>query len=431
MRAEHRVHDAYFRQHPEEAAGVLETLAEGDAAMVLARSEAATAGGVLARMQPHHGADVLAGFEPDRAREVVLALPPHVAAGLLQRAEAGFREPLLADLPRGVQRELATYMAYPPDTAGAAMDPQVLALPRDLTVERAVEAVRHHGAAGLSDVYVIDRAQTLLGAVSLRELLLADPAATLETAMRREPLSVHPMESREAVVELCTKHYVNSIPVVDADDHLLGVIRTREIFMAGQEEAAADMVTMVGGSRDERALSPVFFSVRKRLPWLQVNLLTAFLAAAVVGLFEDTIARFTALAVLLPVVAGQSGNAGAQSLAVVMRGLALRDVRPSQWLRVSVKELLVGAFNGVLVAVTTGAAVYVWSGSPGLVLVIVVSMVLSMCAAGLAGAMIPNVLRMLEQDPAQSSSIILTTVTDVVAFFSFLGLASVLSSLLV
>jgi magnesium transporter len=187
---------------------------------------------------------------------------------------------------------------------------------------------------------------------------------------------------------------------------------------------------MVGASEQERALSPPLFAVQKRLPWLQVNLLTAFLAAAVVGLFEDTIARVTALAVLLPVVAGQSGNTGAQALAVTMRGLALREVRTRHWLRVVVKAALAGAGNGVAVAATTSLAGYVWSRSPGLALVIGSSMVISMTLAGFSGAGIPMLLTALRQDPAQSSSIVLTTITDVVGFFSFLGIATLLSGML-
>lgn len=187
---------------------------------------------------------------------------------------------------------------------------------------------------------------------------------------------------------------------------------------------------MVGAGRDERALSSPLFAIRKRLPWLQVNLLTAFLAASVVALFEETIATFTALAVLLPVVAGQSGNTGAQALAVTMRGLALREVRVRQWLRVVTKEVVAAAGNGIAVALTTSAAVYFWSDSIGLAMVIGVSMVLSMTIAGLSGAAIPMVLTALRQDPAQSSSIILTTVTDVAGFFSFLGIATLLSAML-
>jgi magnesium transporter len=187
---------------------------------------------------------------------------------------------------------------------------------------------------------------------------------------------------------------------------------------------------MVGASKDEQALSKASFAVKKRLPWLQINLLTAFLAAAVVGLFESTIAQFTALAVLLPVVAGQSGNAGAQALAVTMRGLALREITDSQWLPVTRKEVIVGLVNGVAVALTCGIGVFVWSGSFGLVLVIAISMVLAMVAAGFAGAVVPIVLKRLGQDPAQSSSIILTTVTDVAGFFSFLGIATLLASMI-
>jgi magnesium transporter len=187
---------------------------------------------------------------------------------------------------------------------------------------------------------------------------------------------------------------------------------------------------MVGASRDERALSPALFAVKKRLPWLQINLLTAFMAAAVVGLFESTIARFTALAVLLPVVAGQSGNAGAQALAVTMRGLALREISLRHWLKVTVKEVQTGFVNGIAVAITCGIGVFFWSGSVGLVLVIAVSMVLAMVAAGFAGALVPIMLTRLGQDPAQSSSIILTTVTDVAGFFSFLGIATMLAGIL-
>ena len=170
--------------------------------------------------------------------------------------------------------------------------------------------------------------------------------------------------------------------------------------------------------------------MRKRLPWMHINLATAFLAAAVVGLFESTIAQFTALAVLLPVVAGQSGNAGAQAQAVTMRGLALREVTVRQWPRLLRKEIGVGAINGLAIALVTGAGVMFWSGSYGLALVIGTAMVISMIAAGVSGVLIPILLTRLGQDPAQSSSIVLTTVTDVVGFMSFLGIATLLSGVL-
>jgi magnesium transporter len=220
------------------------------------------------------------------------------------------------------------------------------------------------------------------------------------------------------------------LPVLNHAGRFLGVIRQAELMAAVEEETSLDIQTMVGASPDERALSRPWFAVKKRLPWLQINLLTAFLAAAVVGVFESTIARFTALAVLLPVVAGQSGNAGAQALAVTMRGLILREISVRHWPAVLWKETATGVVNGLAVAATTAIGVYYWSGSLGLVYVISVAMVVSMVVAGLAGALVPILMRRFGQDPATASTIILTTVTDVVGFFSFLGIATLFAGML-
>jgi magnesium transporter len=238
------------------------------------------------------------------------------------------------------------------------------------------------------------------------------------------------MATRADLIERASGGRLTSLPVVDIEGRLLGAIRAATLVSVAQEEAGADMQAMVGASRDERALSNVWFAVRKRLPWLHINLATAFLAAAVVGLFEDTIARFTALAVLLPVVAGQSGNTGAQALAVTMRGLVLREIRVRHWFRVASKELIVGAVNGVAVAFVTALGVLAWSRSFGLAAVIGAAMVCSMVVAGVAGASVPMVLILLRQDPAAASSIVLTTVTDVMGFFTFLGFATLASGIL-
>ena len=235
---------------------------------------------------------------------------------------------------------------------------------------------------------------------------------------------------REEVAELFERHQLFDLPVVDINNRLLGIINHGALVQVSQEDMSSDVLARVGASREERALSKPLFAVRKRMPWLQVNLITAFLAASVVGLFESTIAQFTALAVLMPVVAGQAGNSGAQALAVTMRGLALREITLRHWLRVMFKEVRVGLMNGLSVALTCGLAVYLWSGSAGLVVIICSAMVLAMVAAGFAGAVVPIVLVRLGQDPAQASSIILTTVTDITGFFAFLGIASLLSGLL-
>jgi magnesium transporter len=277
---------------------------------------------------------------------------------------------------------------------------------------------------------MVDGEGRLEARIEIQDLAIANPGQLLASIARPLLAAVQDLTPREEVVERLEQHKLTSLPVVDFAGRLLGVIHHEDLVVALAQEASLDIQTMVGASRDERALSRAAFAVRKRLGWLHINLVTAFLAAAVVGVFESTIAQFTALAVLLPVVAGQSGNAGSQSLAVTMRGLALREIGPRHWLRVVWKEVKTGFLNGVAIASTTGAGVWLWSGSWGLAAVIASAMVIAMVAAGFSGALIPILLARFGQDPAQSSSIILTTVTDVVGFSSFLGIATALSGLL-
>jgi magnesium transporter len=321
-------------------------------------------------------------------------------------------------------------MAYPVETAGAVMDARITAFRSDATVKEALAKLRAMRGRPIADVFVVDEEGRLAGAMPLQELAIADPAVRLDGLRLRVPVSVQATTSREEVVEVFQRGIGTTIPVVDFDGRPVGVIRNDVLVAAAQQEASADLQKMVGGSTDERALSPAAFAVKKRLPWLQINLATAFLASAVVALFQGTIAKYTALAVLMPVVAGQSGNTGMQSLAVTLRGLALREVRIRHWPRIGLKEVAAGALNGIAVALVTAVGVYFWSHSLGLTLVIGVSMVGSMVIASVAGASVPMVLTALKQDPAQASSVILTTVTDCGGFFSFLGLATVLSRLL-
>ena len=325
-------------------------------------------------------------------------------AGMLERAPLASASPVFAALTPGL--------------AAGVMD--------GLSDDRSAGLLRAARAEGVTEVALVGAGGQLVGVAAVAALAAAEPATPAAQLVHREHVAVHAMAPREEVVQTMTRRGVAALAVVDTAGRLLGVVRQDRIARAIHEEATADVQTMVGASGDEQALSPIGFAVRKRLPWLQINLLTAFLASAVVGVFEETIARVTALAVLLPVVAGQSGNTGSQALAVTIRGLALREVRLRHWRRVAVKEGAVGLINGLGVALTTAAGVYLWSRSPGLTAVIAISMVLSMVVAGFAGAIIPMGLTAARQDPAQSSSILLTTVTDIVGFFSFLGIATLL-----
>ncbi|MBE0614496.1 MAG: magnesium transporter [Burkholderiales bacterium] len=364
------------------------------------------------------------------ATALLTELEPARSAALLNRLEEDRREHHRGLLGTQVAAEIRALMQYRPDSAGQLMDPRVLAFRGELTVQEALARLRQTKRRGLRELYLVDDEGRLDGRVDIQDLALADPEETLTRIARRISDAVQDTAPREEVVEKMQQDTIADLPVIDFDGRLVGAIRQAKLATAVQQETTLDIQTMVGASRDERALSRATFAVAKRLPWLQINLLTAFLAASVVGLFEGTIAKYTALAVLLPVVAGQSGNAGAQALAVTMRGLVLREISLRHWPRVVFKEVNVGLMNGFAVAATTALGVYVWSKSLGLVMVIAAAMVISMVAAGFAGALVPIMLQRFGQDPAQSSSIILTTVTDVVGFFSFLGIATLFSAML-
>jgi len=420
----------FLTDYPREAAQRLEALATAKAAEVLAQQPVH----VIVPVWQHLAQDTedrLLAALPDKQRTPLLAeLDPSSCAALLNRLDPDTRTRYLASLNPEISREIAELMAFPPDTAGHLMDPRVIAFHAGMGAREALTRLRRSKARSLREIYVTDEEGRLNGRVEMQDLALAEPGQTLADITRRIVAAVQSLTPREEVVETLEQHKLLVLPVVDISGHLVGVIHQAGVLAALQQETSLDIQTMVGASKDERALSKVPFAVIKRLPWLQINLLTAFLAAAVVGLFESTIAKFTALAVLMPVVAGQSGNAGAQALAVTMRGLALREISVRHWARVVFKEVNVGLLNGLAIAVTTAVAVYFWSGSFGLSLVIAISMVLSMIAAGFSGAIIPIALTRMGQDPAQSSSIVLTTVTDVVGFFSFLGIATLLAQML-
>lgn len=418
----------YVGQHPDEVAVLLEERDTHDVVGVFEQLPPNAAAAVFGSLTPAVATDLLAGLSEGRAVDVLRVLDPAQAALVCGRLAEPDRLRLLSRLPRAEARELRELMAYPPDSAASLMATRVPTFRPHTAAGEVLARLRSGRVEGHHDVALVDAGGRFVGMVPLERLATAEPDAAALQLARGERSAVQAMTPREDVVELMTRRRIGTLPIVDVESRLLGVVRHEDVLSAVEEEASSDLQTMVGASQDEHTLSPVGFAVRKRLPWLQVNLLTAFLAAAVVGLFEDTIARVTSLAVLLPVVAGESGNTGAQALAVTIRGLALREVRLRHWRRVALKEGAVGLINGVGVAVTTSIGVYVWSGSPGLTVVIATSMVLSMLIAGLAGAIVPMALVAARQDPAQSSSIVLTTVTDVVGFFSFLGIATLLTT---
>lgn len=422
--------ETYLRDHPAEAAQLIEEMSNRSLRRHLRDVPAQALVPCLDYLSGSRASALLEQLEPDQQQGILGEAPPRLAIQLLAGMEDDERDAVLAALPASVRADLDRLQRFEKDSAGWLLDRPYDTIRDDMTVEEALGVLRESGARRTRSLYVVDRGNKLLGKVDMQSIAMADQDETLRDLLEGLEGTLLATAPKKEVVEQLEKFRVDSLPVVDVEGHLLGVVRYQKLFEVIESEASADIQRMVGVSADERALSPPLFSVKRRLPWLHINLLTAFLAAAVVGVFENLIAQFTALAILLPVVAGQSGNAGSQALAVTMRGLALKEIGTREWRAVLSKEIRVGIIDGVALAVTCGAAVFVWSRSIGLAIVIAVAMVLSMVAAGMSGALVPIVLTRVGQDPATASSIILTTVTDVAGFISFLGTATLLSFML-
>ena len=419
----------YLKSFPREAARRLETLPSEEAMRVFEAQPPELMIPVWEQLTGYVQERLIERLPEGVASRLLGEMDSPLAAELLGAFEPKERTRWLSRMEPNAAKLVEGLMAYPPDTAGRLMDPRISSFRGDMTAGEAIDRMKGFKKnRDLRELFLVDDDGLLIGRVEIQDLVTSPPEQPLKGIARPVAAAILDTATREEVVQKIEQQKVPALPVVGVTGRLVGVIHQAGLLAAVQEEASLDIQTMVGASKDERALSSSWFAVVKRLPWLQINLATAFLAASVVGLFQDTIAKYTALAVLLPVVAGQSGNAGAQALAVTMRGLALREISTRHLPRVVLKEISAGLLNGIAVAIVCAIGVWFWSGSVGLMAVISIAMVVSMVAAGFSGAAIPIVLNRLGFDPAQSSSIVLTTVTDVVGFFSFLGVATSLQA---
>lgn len=423
----------FLQNFPLKAAQACTNLPPEEASTVLRSQTLALAVNIF-RFLPAGAADSIFHHWPQSKKlDLLLAMDIQQACALLGRQEDDAKELLLLELEKrnaGLAKEFRDVMTFPEDSAGRLMDPALQVFLNTLTCEEVLDQIKLRRPKKLDVLYLVNKDQQLTGSVDLAQLILADGKAKVSTIAKTIRHFAYAIDAEDEIIEKFEGMHISTLPILDANDQLIGVIRSSDIYQQTKEDLASDMASMVGASKDEKALSSSFFSVKKRMPWLQINLLTAFAAAAVVGAFQDLIDQFTVLSVLLGVAAGQSGNAGAQALAVTMRGLTLKEITIRQWLRVFRKESAVGFMNGIAIAVTCGIGVYIWSQSFGLALVLSVAMIISLTIACGSGALVPMILKRFGMDPAQSSSIVLTTVTDIAGFGSFLGIASLFTSML-
>jgi magnesium transporter len=385
-----------------------------------------SASGAAAKLAYFGGAEIAAALlrlSPGFAQDVLGALPDDA------------RERTLGAAPPAVSRQWQRNALYDEDAVGRMMEPVVGAFAPEATVGEAVDALREAvraGSALITYIWVVDAEDRLVGIVTMRDLLLSDRARVLGDAMLRDPFTLHASTTlKEAMKQVLDRHYP-VYPVVDAEGRLIGLVRGQAMFEAQAIEITLQAGSMVGVDEEERLETPWRQSLRMRHPWLQLNLVTAFLAAAVVGLFQDTIDRLVILALFLPVLAGQSGNTGCQALAVTLRGMTLGELKPGSERPLIKKEALLGALNGAGVGLAAAIGMYVTATGQAnehpimLSFVVMLAMIGSCVASGLSGALVPLTLKRLGFDPATASSIFLTTATDVVSMGMLLGLATIL-----
>ena len=416
----------YFERDIVAAAHSLEMMGEDDAVEVIKALPVSLAVRAIRHLQVSYAAALLKDADPELFKSITSSLEPQFAATIFMHLPDDARERFLEYIPDKLRSQIREALTYPEDSIGRIMTTNFLSFHKDVQVEEAIEKIRALAKKRFpaSYAYVIDNEDHLVGVMNMHDLMLASPEDPLEKVMRKDIFALHCFTDREEAANELSKRKYFAAPIVDSQNRILGIIKAEQLLQGIQEEVTEDIQRMFGAGADERTFSPMGFSLRKRLPWLHVNLATAFLAAAVVALFEGIIAKLTVLAVFLPVVAGQGGNAGAQSLAVVMRGLVMREIPKDRVWSLILKETRIGLLNGLIIGVVTAGIAWLWHGNAYLGLVIGLAMIVNLVAAGLSGAAIPITMKAIGLDPAQSSSIIQTTMTDVIGFFSFLGFAT-------
>ncbi|MCB1521441.1 MAG: magnesium transporter [Hyphomicrobiaceae bacterium] len=357
--------------------------------------------------------------------EAVQELDTDDAAYLLENLEEADKQEILAQLPTSDRAALERNLEYPEETAGRIMQSDFVAVAPFWTVGQVIDHMRDAEdlPETFSEIFVVDPGYRVLGALELSRLLRTKRDVRVETIMNEERHQVLATEDQEDVARQFRRHDLMSAPVVDANQRLVGVVTVDDVVDVIQDEAEEDMKALAGVG-DETLADTVYWTARSRVPWLIVNLATAILASFVIQLFDATIEQMVALAVLMPIVASMGGNAGTQTMTVTVRALATNKIGRTNAPRVITREFLVGIVNGVILSIIMALVVYVWFGSGMLGGVIAAAMVINMIAAGLAGILIPLIMDWLDLDPAPASGVFVTTVTDVVGFFAFLGLAA-------
>jgi magnesium transporter len=417
--------------HPADQADLIEQLEDGHRTRV------------LEALSHEHLAEVLEYLDEDMRADLLAGLPAESIAPLLDRVDEDIAADIVQDLEPGQADEVIQLLEdreaveeilrYPPESAGGRMSREVVALRRYWTVESAISFLRSEAPDDQHPfyLYVVDEEHHLTGTVSLRSLIVAAPETPIAAIMSEEIRSVLVTDDQEVVAEQFRHYNLLALPVVDADRRLRGVITADDVLDVQVEEATEDIYRMAGLAEEERLFRPVRQAVPPRLLWLSLNLMTAFLAAATVNFFTDTIERVAALAVFMPLIAGMGGNAGIQTITLVVRSIALGEVEARDAFDVLRHEAIIAFVQGIVMGLASGTIAYIWMGNAWLGLIVGLALLANIANAVMVGVLVPLGLKRLGADPALASGVIVTTFSDVVGFLVFLGLGAILVSELV
>lgn len=369
--------------------------------------------------------DLLSFLSEEQLVSLLSSMSVSLCALYLRALSEGNRDELLKKIPKELRDKIQQLTQYPKGCCAEQMDSAILSINIKASVGEAIDLIQHiDSKLKIFYMYVVDDENHLLGTAPLRSLIREKRETSIADVMLPNPITVQALDPRGQAARVVGQHKLLAIPVVDETHHLLGVIRVDDVMDMIEEEATEEMYRMAGLTSEDRIFAPWSKTLRKRLVWLTINLLTAFLAASVVSLFEKSIAAVVALAVFMPVVAGMGGNGGTQSLTVMTRALALGELSDREIRRVMSKEIFVGLMIGVILGAVTGLVAWGFEGSIYLGVVLWLAMIVNMTVASFSGSMVPILLRFFKLDPALGSSVIVTTFTDVFGFLAFLGFAT-------
>ena len=414
--------------HPADIADIFEILPQEDRKVLFSLLQKKMPPETLASIDEQVLKDIIENYKPSILANLIGQLDTDDAAYILENLDLQKRETLLNQIPNDAKNLIVQALEFPEMSAGRLMQRDYVAVPRYWNVGQVIDYLRR--SIKVPDqfyaVFIVDPRHIPVGTVPLHKLMRSERKVVLSDIMTIDPVVVPVAMDQEDMAFLFEQYDLTSAPVVNSQNRLIGMVTVDDVVEVIQEEAEEDMLKLAGISGDTDIYMAAWQTARSRFAWLFVNLLTAILASIAIGIFEGTIKQIVALAVLMPIVASMGGNAGTQALTVAVRALATRELNQSNALRVFGKEVLVGIINGIIFAVIVGLVAALWFGEKGLGVVIALAMLFNLFVAGFFGASIPLILQRWKIDPALGASILLTTVTDVVGFFVFLGLASIL-----